>query len=170
VTLALASLICGAACGDGERWTVRAERFGPIPLGAPVAEAAAALGDSIPIDFAQAEDCRRVSPTALPRGTSLMILRDSAGAPPRVERVDVDTTGILTEEGAGVGDTEGRIQELYGERVRLEPHKYTTGAHYLVVTPPQDSLHRIVFETDGSVVVRYRAGRRPGVDFVEGCG
>jgi hypothetical protein len=37
------------------------------------------------------------------------------------------------------------------------------------VTDPADSMLRIIFETDSGRVVRYRAGRRPPVDYVEGC-
>ncbi|MGQ0538137.1 MAG: hypothetical protein ACT4R6_04255 [Gemmatimonadaceae bacterium] len=50
------------------------------------------------------------------------------------------------------------------------PHKYTgpTG-HYVIVQTTGDTLHRLIFETDGSRVVRFRAGRSPAVDYVEGC-
>jgi hypothetical protein len=87
-----------------------------------------------------------------------------------VARVEVDSAGILTAEGAGVGDTESSVILLYQGRVDVEPHKYTgPQGHYLVVTPPNDTLHKIIFETDGERIVRYRAGRLPAVRFVEGC-
>ena len=38
-----------------------------------------------------------------------------------------------------------------------------------IVTPPDDELHRIIFETDGKKVVHIRAGQRPAVDYIEGC-
>jgi hypothetical protein len=99
-----------------------------------------------------------------------MVLKDSGQATPYLERVDVDTTGVLTAEGAGVGDSESRVLELYRGRVRVEPHKYSgPEGHYLVVTRSTDTLFLIIFETDGKRVERYRAGRRPAVEFVEGC-
>ncbi|HET9012461.1 MAG TPA: hypothetical protein VFN38_11640, partial [Gemmatimonadaceae bacterium] len=151
-------------------WVVRPDSFGRLPLGVPLAQAVAALADSIPVDFGTFDSCGQVTPAPLPRGTSLMILRDSVGAPVRVERVDVAATGIPTAEGAMVGDSEERVLALYGVRARVEPHKYTgPEGHYLVVTSPGDTLHRIVFETDGLRVLRYRAGRRPAVEYVEGC-
>jgi hypothetical protein len=87
-----------------------------------------------------------------------------------VARVEVDSAGILTAEGAGVGDTESSIILLYQGRVEVQPHKYTgpTG-HYLVVTPPGDTLHKLIFETDGERILNYRAGRIPAVQAVEGC-
>ena len=52
------------------------------------------------------------------------------------------------------------------------PHKYEQGWRYLTVTPaaPTDGAFRLVFETDGQKVVRYRAGRMPEVEWVENCG
>ena len=60
--------------------------------------------------------------------------------------------------------------ELYRGRVKTEPHKYVQGGHYLIVTSPTDTMHQIVFETDGKRVTTYRVGRTPEVRWVEGCG
>ena len=89
----------------------------------------------------------------------------------RVARVDVDSGGVATALGARIGDAESRVQSLYAGRVAVTPHKYTDG-HYLVVTPsaPGDSAYRLIFETAAGRVTRYRAGRRPAVEYVEGCG
>lgn len=58
---------------------------------------------------------------------------------------------------------------MYPGRVEVQPHKYTgPEGHYLSVSVPSDTLLRIIFETDGRVVTRYRAGRRPAVEYVEG--
>jgi hypothetical protein len=38
------------------------------------------------------------------------------------------------------------------------------------VTPKNGGNNRIVFETDGKKVVKYRSGRLPAVEYVEGCG
>jgi hypothetical protein len=85
-------------------------------------------------------------------------------------RVEMDSAGIKTVEGAQVGDSESRILELYGTRARIEPHKYMyPEGHYVVVTPPGDTLHRIIFETLKGRVTTYRAGRVPAVQYVEGC-
>jgi hypothetical protein len=37
-------------------------------------------------------------------------------------------------------------------------------------TPKGGGNNRIVFETDGKKVVKYRSGRLPAVEYVEGCG
>jgi hypothetical protein len=179
--IAMAGLLIGiVACAserdaatkspDSPAWVVRPESFGPLPLGVPLAQTAAVLGGSLAPRFAASDNCAQLAPDALPPGASLMVLRDSTGAPLMLERVDVDTTGILTAEGAGVGDTEARVLELYAGRVEVMPHKYTgPEGHYLVATSPRDTMFAIVFETDGKVVRNFRAGRRPAVEFVEGC-
>lgn len=87
-----------------------------------------------------------------------------------VVRFDVLDSTIATAEGARVGDTEDRIRRLYAGHLVEQPHKYVAGGRYLIANPAGESVERIVFETDGRVVTKYRAGRRPEVEQVEGCG
>jgi hypothetical protein len=87
-----------------------------------------------------------------------------------VVRFDVLDSAIATAEGATVGDTEARVRLLYRGLVVDQPHKYLSAGHYLIVSPAGATGGRIVFETDGKVVTRYRAGREPEVENVEGCG
>jgi len=87
-----------------------------------------------------------------------------------VARFDVENPAIRTREGAGVGDLEADVVRRYGNRIVVSPHAYTgPDGHYLTVTPPGDTLHRIIFETDGQKVVHIRAGKRPTVEYIEGC-
>lgn len=145
-------------------WTVSETGIGPLRAGMTLAEANAALGGILRIPSRLAE-CDFVRPRSVPRHLALMVENDS------ISRVDVlDSSTIATTSGARIGDTEARIRGLYPGRITARPHKYTDG-RYLVVTPanPADSAFRIVFETDGSKVLRYRSGIRPAVEYVEGC-
>ena len=145
-------------------WVVTPSAFGKVHIGWTVAELNAALGDSLKPTYEISEECDQLAPSALPPGTSLMVLQDT------VVRVDVDSTGILTPEGTGVGDTEARLREVYGARAVVTPHKYTGPAgHYVTVIDPADSNRMTIFETDGRNVLQFRAGMTPGVLFVEGC-
>jgi len=101
------------------------DSFGPVPLGVPVEQATRALGDAPQVGFTAAETCTMVRAGSMPAGSSLMVLRDTAGALIRVDRVDIDSAGTLTREGAGVRDSESRIDSLYGNRLQVLPHKYT---------------------------------------------
>jgi hypothetical protein len=149
---------------DEVSWQVTADGLGPIRIGMTTAEARAAVGDAWnetagpPIS----EDCThaRIADSA-----ATMRAMTVGG---RVARVEVDSGAVATDRGARVGDSEARIDSLYRGLVRVQPHKYSDG-HYLVVVAPSDTTRRIVFETDGRVVTRYRAGKMPEVEWVEGC-
>jgi len=144
--------------------TATLDGLGKVKIGATAAEIASALGESLPPPKVAEVSCRYMRPTTLPAGVGIMLVNDS------VARIDIDSAGIQTSEGAGVGEDETRVVEIYRDRVAVTPHKYTgpTG-HYLTVSPVGDTLRRIIFETDGHRVTKYRVGRRPAVEWVEGC-
>ena len=143
------------------QWVVRPDGIGPLRVGVPLREVARSLGEPLSVVN---EECDHVNPTRMPEGILLMIIEDT------LVRVQIDSAGIRTVEGAQVGDSESRILELYGARARIEPHKYSyPEGHYVVVTPPGDSVHRTIFETFKGRVTKYRSGRLPAVQYVEGC-
>jgi hypothetical protein len=145
-------------------WTVDFHGFGPIRIGQSMT-ALDALVPGLKSERTVADaECGYATTHTLPRGIFLMFEK---GVLARVEVRDGKTT---TSEGAGVGSSEAQIQSLYGSQMHTSPHKYIAG-HYLTVIPAdrKDSAFRIVFETDGSRVTRYRAGRLPAVEYVEGC-
>jgi hypothetical protein len=147
---------------DAGAWAVTPRGAGPVRVGMTAGEAMRALGTRYE-PGADAE-CEEISSSNLPAGVSLMAVQR------RVVRVDVTQGTVATAEGARIGDPEARIMALYGARLETRPHKYTDGK-YLVVsgTDPAEANYRLVFETDGEKVTRYRAGALPQVEWVEGC-
>ncbi len=146
-------------------WTVTPFGIGPVRAGLLVRDVSVALsGALVAPPTRDTTACAYLTWRNGPPGVKVMA-EDG-----RVARVEVDSGATATEDGARIGDSEARIRELYGSRVKVEPHKYTTG-HYLIVTPAKvaDSLFRLVFETDGQRVTRFRAGTVPPVLYVEGC-
>lgn len=144
--------------------TIEPKGFGPIRVGMTVAEAERAVGAPLAMLGPKMEPCYYVSSGDRP-GVAFMIIEG------RVARIDVHQQSIVrTAEGAGIGDTQARIQSLYPGRVEVQPHKYVEG-RYLIVRPAAaaDSGYRVIFETDGKKVSRFRAGRLPEVRWVEGC-
>ncbi|MGA1623511.1 MAG: hypothetical protein ACO36E_12410 [Synechocystis sp.] len=90
----------------------------------------------------------------------------------RIARIDIlDNSPITTLSGAKIGDTESRIKALYPGKIQVEPHKYDRQGHYLVFVPQDavDKNYRLIFETNGNVVTRWRVGKLPEVAWVEGC-
>lgn len=148
----------------GSPWVVTERGIGGLRVGMTFAEARAVFSglkipkgaDKISCDYAASE--------GLPPGIGLMVGEGT------IKRVEVRRGEFATAAGARIGDSEERIKGLYPGRVTVTPHEYTDG-HYLTVVPSSmaDSTYRIVFETDGSRVLRYRAGVLPHVGYVEGC-
>lgn len=183
-TVALLGLLVAVACTGGERPNATADTglvqplapadsasalvvtlrgIGRLEAGMTMAEAAAVLTGGLEVaDEPPLEECTYAVWRNGPDGVSIMI--DSG----RVARVDVSAAGVRTTEGAGIGDTEEQIQRLYPGRVTVTPHKYEAG-NYLTIIDVTDSSFALVFETSAGNVTRYRSGRRPHVEYVEGC-
>ena len=123
------------------------------------AEAEAALAMTFE-STSDASECIQMSSPGAPEGVVFMQIDG------RIVRVDVTRPGVLTEAGVGLAATETQVSAAYDGRVTTSSHKYTDG-HYLTI--PADAGHRIVVETDGERVTRYRIGRLPEVEWVEGC-
>ena len=147
---------------DAPTWAVTLHGAGPIRFGMTVAQASGALGTTI---GASPQGCDYASMPGAPAGMRFMVVDG------RIVRADVDSAGLPSDRGAAVGMTAAEVQRLYGESLAVVPHKYDTAGRYLVFAPPTgDTAYRVLFETSGDQVVRYRAGRVPEVEWVEGCG
>jgi hypothetical protein len=146
-----------------DSWRVSATGVGPVRVGMTLAEANEVIGGRLAAPEPLEPACDYITPRGLPGDVAFMIVED------RVARLDVRDSTVLTEAGARVGDSEAHVQSLYPGRITVEPHKYVRGGHYLIVAVPGDTLHELLFETDGRTVTEYRAGRRPEVEWVEGC-
>lgn len=145
-------------------WTLSPQAFGPLPLGVPLQDAEGVLGEPLTPAYALNETCDYVRPSAFPPGVAAMVVGDT------LVRVDVDSTGVHTDTGFGVGDTEAALVAHYGTQAAVTPHKYTgPEGHYVTVTDPGDPNRLLIFETDGARVVRFYAGVLPAVRWIEGC-
>lgn len=138
--------------------------IGDLRAGMTLDEATRAVPDISIIAGTDSVACSYLNWPSAPAG--VLVMFDGG----RVARVDIDSVGVRTEAGAQVGDSEARIDSLYAGRVTTMPHKYTDG-HYKVVKPMRaaDSLFRTIFEAEGGKVTRYRVGKLPQVEYVEGC-
>lgn len=144
-----------------DEWAVGTGGAGPFRFGTPLSE----LRTHIDKPPDSAEDCTVVTPAHAP--DSLMAMLESN----RLVRIDVIGGTTPTTAGVRIGDTEAAVRAAY-PGVQARTHKYVAQHRYLVAMPdaPADTLRRIVFETDGARVLRYRAGVFPAVEYVEVCG
>jgi hypothetical protein len=160
-------LVLGALAGTMARSfrkpagpSVTFQGFGPVKVGMTVREAASALGTRL-VEGDASEPCHYARPEGVLSGLAFMVLDG------RIVRIDVSNDLFRTESGAGVGSAEREVRRLHPEGA-VEPHPYFEDGHYLVLTSP-DQLYAMIFETDGSVVTRFRAGERGPVAYIEGC-
>lgn len=137
--------------------------FGPVNVGATAAEAAKAIGSPL-IGDVSTVDCGYARPQYGPGGVSFMMIDG------RIARIEIDSCQLKTRSGAGIRDTESRVKSLY-PGIKVDPHFYDDNGHYLTLVPKDaiDGNYRLLFETDGKRVTKFRAGRIPEVDLVEGC-
>jgi hypothetical protein len=152
------------AADSAARWTVTVSGIGPIRVGMTLEDLRRIAGN-FPSPKPTAE-CTYVHPASTPGGVSIMLARG------KVARIDVDSAGVRTDAGVGVGDSTSRVNAAYPGRVDAAPHKYVPDGQYLTARPssPADSALRIVFEVEKGRVTRFRSGRRPEVEWVERCG
>jgi hypothetical protein len=153
-----------AAKPDTAAWAVSPTGVGPTTRGALLA----ALGMPARQENDAPESCSYVRSPRSSRADAagFMVVNDT------VVRVDVDSSSaVATRWGDRVGDTEAAVLERHAGSAVVQPHKYTGPiGHYVIVETAGDTLHRVVFETDGKRITGYRAGRRPEVDWAERCG
>lgn len=145
-------------------WTVADTGLGPITVGMTPEQANAAVNGALELPRGLTPDgCDY----AFPRGVADVGFMIEQGT---IARVDVRHPDVRTAQGAGVGDSEARIEQLYAGRLRISPHKYVHGHYYTVLSADTIARpYRVIFETEQGVVTAIRAGRLPQVEYVEGC-
>jgi hypothetical protein len=153
------TLLVAVVCFAGDGWVVRQDGVGPAKVGMSLSQLNMALQEK----FAMPQDkedqgCFYVTSTKHPQ-VSFMI---ESG---RLVRIDVDKRGVATAEGAQVGDSEERVKQVYGSRLKVGSHDYTDG-RYLTV---QSGNYGVRFETDEGKVSTFYAGTFKAIQYMEGC-
>ncbi len=142
--------------------------LGPVDIGMTLDQASAAAGTPIRIAPDPYDgDCHYAYAAALPE-VGFMVING------RIARVDIgDRPGrrLTTVSGVGTGDTEEKVKRTYPGRIRVDRHPYLPTGRYLIYTPADAALAHLsmIFETDGQVVTRFRAGMKGAVAQIEGC-
>ncbi|WP_413172316.1 hypothetical protein [Anabaena azotica] len=151
--------------------------IGAVKAGMNLPEAAAAANARLYVSASPSDSCYYLEAEGDIKGISFMVTKDEAKSRQKyitsdvIARVDIDDPRVTTVSGAKIGDTEARIKSLYPGQIKVTPHNYVQNGHYLTLIPKDkaDQNYRVVFETDGQRVTRYRSGKLPEVEFVEGC-
>lgn len=75
--------------------------------------------------------------------------------------------GVRNSARVSIGMSLARVKALH-PKIRIEPHKYEDEGHYLILES-SDGSSAILFEEVGGKVTDIRAGKKPSVEYVEGC-
>ena len=146
--------------------------IGPIRVGMTVDEASHSAGVKLVTGYGDHDEylCSYFTPQDSPKGIAFMVTKG------RIARVDnFSNKQITTIKGARIGDSEERIISLYPGQIQVTKHPYQrlplTNQKYLIFVPKDaaDKNYRIIFETSKNRVERFRSGKIPEVDQVEGC-
>ncbi|NET00615.1 MAG: hypothetical protein F6K62_04485 [Sphaerospermopsis sp. SIO1G2] len=152
--------------------------IGSIKVGMNVPEAALTVENRLYVSYGGSEGCYYLRLDGKLKDVSFMVTKDETKSRQKyltsdvIARVDIDNPKITTISGAKIGDSEARIKSLYGQQIKVEPHPYAyPDGHYLIFVPQDqaDKNYRLIFETDGKRVTRYRVGKLPEVNYIEGC-
>lgn len=167
LSITLFSLARIAVAEPLESWQpkVQINGMGDIRIGMTPSEAARAARMKLVAVGEIDNKCYYIRPQKGSQRISMMVVEG------RIARIDINPgSSIETLSGAGIGDSKQQIEQLYGDRLKVSPHKYLRG-YYLTFTPigETDRNYRLIFETDGRRVVNYRVGKMPEVAYVEGC-
>ena len=146
--------------------TLRA--LGPVVLGMTVDEAATASGLTMTgeLNTEISDNCYYVTAGPTMKGVSFMVFDDL------IVRIEIDEPSVVkTRSGAGIGSTKDELLSFYPDNIEETNEAVIDGeAMGFVPNDESDATHRIFFELDDDgVVVRYRVGIKPAVDFIEGC-
>jgi len=91
----------------------------------------------------------------------------------RIWVINVSGPGISTRSGVAVGDSIAALRRAYRSKLRSGPNKYTPGVRDYWVDFPDN--RKITFYTSDDrkaakrTITQISSGRKPEVDFVEGC-
>lgn len=144
----------------------RFDGYGDLRFGMTADEARKAWGGELKGDTITADTCGYLVPKWAANGSEFGFMFESG----KLVRYDVGTAKETAPEGGKVGMMRARIESLYSGRLEARPHEYVPGGQYLRIPGPAGDNTALVFETDGSGrVTRWRIGRTPQVDYVEGC-
>jgi len=146
-----------------ETWVIREDGAGPAKIGMTLSQLSTALHERFPLPSeGDPQSCFYVSPKRHPR-IAFMILDW------RLVRIDVNVAGIFTSAGIQVGDSEADVLQLYGSKLKVEPHKYMgPEGHYLTVRS-SNNRYGFRFETFKGKITNFYAGQFDALQFVEGC-
>ena len=134
--------------------------IGPLTFGMTIALAQPAIGTRLLTENgrAPAGECFYVKPERGPDGVFMMVSKST------IERVDIRSGNVKTRSGLGIGTTLDQLKTALKDQLQINGNTAV-----FVPTSANDANYRVIFETDGTKVTSFRAGKVPEVTNPVGC-
>ena len=136
--------------------------LGEVDFGMTVRQAEVAAGTRM-IPCGPIGECYRVTPEVAPEGISFLVTEST------IERVDIVSGSITTRSGVGIGTSQERIIELFGEQIETSMNDDSSVELIFVPRDEADADFRVIFTVRDGVVETYRSGRMPQVTQNDPC-
>ena len=137
--------------------------FGPAAYGGSVEPLRMAWGKDLDGAPSAPGGCHYLTPVG-GSGIAFMVEGDA------FVRTDVSRADVEAPGGGRVGVHADAIRSRHGAAVDVHPHEVVDGARLLRIADPSGGAGVLLFETDANgVVVAWRTGIAPQVDYSEGC-
>jgi outer membrane protein assembly factor BamE (lipoprotein component of BamABCDE complex) len=134
--------------------------FGGVKIGMTIAQASQALGTELVRGQGYEDACYYVESQGL-QGVRFMVTNE------KIARIDVTSSKYATNKGAKIGDSLGKIKNLY-PKAKVFRQKYDK-RKYDIQIYSGDKQFMIIFESAGKRITGYRVGNTEEVSYVEGC-
>ena len=140
--------------------TVTTAGIGALTFGMTIALAQPAIGTRLLTESGRAPsgECFYVKPERGPVGVFMMVSKST------IERVDIRSGNVKTRSGLGIGTTLDQLKTALKDQLQVTGNTAT-----FVPTSTNDANYRVIFETDGTTVTSFRAGKVPEVTNPVGC-
>ena len=140
--------------------TVTTAGIGPLTFGMTVALAQPAIGTRLLTESGRAPsgECYYVKPEKGPTGLFMMVSKST------IERLDIKSGSVKTRSGLGIGTTLEQLKTALKEQLQINGNTAV-----FVPTSANDANYRVIFETNGTTVTSFRAGKVPEVTNPVGC-
>ncbi|MCB0415221.1 MAG: hypothetical protein KDD50_12860 [Bdellovibrionales bacterium] len=153
-----------------KKYSLSKEGYGPVKIGMSIQQASKALGIELKSPNPEQDEpyCFYVYPNGDYKDIGFMVTEQ------KISRIEIrkgdnaNSSNIKTKEGIGIGSTTEEVKLAYRD-LSIDPHPYSPpNAKYLIFKKGQE--FQIIFETDDQGVVEaVRVGKKPEVQYIEGC-
>jgi hypothetical protein len=159
----LSAVLYASSLMAAHDWRLSAAGYGPVRPGMTVKQAQSLFGSKLitSSEGPPGSVCKFMTVAQGHAGVSLMVQNG------KITHIEANTPGVLSQSGAGVGDSTSRLKSLYGKQLEIEVDKYDEKGFYYFLWNTNRS-GGMKFEIANDKVATIYAGSKT-IRLAEGC-